>query len=241
MKKTLFGMFVAVVLVATGNQSRADILTYGDMDLFGFGYSNSPTFGATLQGQPVFTRSAGLNNPHPHPFPFSPSGGDFPGTDQIYVGSVQTGFMDGYSVSPQRINGPQVLALDYSSIVPAGGTVTSFTLGIAADDFQQPSFGQPFIVLVNGVPNAYLTAELNSINQGGPVTEFYTWGLPTSLLDPNHTFTLSIDQGGNGGDGWAVDFLTVGVEAIVPLPPALALWGIVGVGLVVARRRMRSC
>ena len=34
--------------------------------------------------------------------------------------------------------------LDYSSLVPSGKPITSFTLGIAADDFQYPVFGQPF-------------------------------------------------------------------------------------------------
>ncbi|MGK7460485.1 hypothetical protein ACSRCL_23230, partial [Salmonella enterica] len=42
-----------------------------------------------------------------HGFPFSPSPADYPGTDQIYVGSIQPGFSGGYSGFGGRLNGPQ--------------------------------------------------------------------------------------------------------------------------------------
>lgn len=38
-----------------------------------------------------------------------------------------------------------------------------------------------------------------------------TIGLNPSLDIGSHILTLSIDDGGGGGDGWAIDFLTVGV------------------------------
>ena len=74
----------------------------------------------------------------------------------IYVGLVQTGAHDGYSTFGGRLNGPDVITLDYSSLVPGGSTITSLTLGIAADDFQFPPFGQPFTATINGVVNTAL-------------------------------------------------------------------------------------
>jgi hypothetical protein len=97
------------------------------------------------------------------------------------------------------------MTMDYSSLVGAGQSVTSLTLGIAADDFQFPVFGQPFIVTVDGSP----------------------------------VLTLSIDEGGDGGDGWAVDFLTLGVEttATGTPEPGTALLGAIGVLALLSTRR----
>jgi hypothetical protein len=63
-----------------------------------------------------------------HSYPFAPAVGDFPGTDQVYLGQTQTGRRDGYSTSAQRITGPQILSLDCSSLVPAGNAILTFTL-----------------------------------------------------------------------------------------------------------------
>ena len=41
-----------------------------------------------------------------------------------------------------------------------------------------------------------------------------TIGIDPAVLQTNNILTLSIDEGGNGGDGWAIDFLTVGVTTI---------------------------
>jgi len=73
---------------------------------------------------------------------------------RIYVGSVQTGNDDGYSRSSERINGPQVVTLDYGSLVPAGSSILTLTLGIATDDFQFPSWGNPFTATINGSVDA---------------------------------------------------------------------------------------
>jgi hypothetical protein len=222
--------------------ASAAVLTFGDMDCLGQGCYGAadPTAGATLQGL-----SAGVitlaTTAFGHGFPFSPSG-DFPGTDQIYVGSVQTGAHDGYSTSAQRINGPQTLVLNYSSLVPAGQTVATLTLGIAADDFQFPAFGQPFTATLNGGAAAALTTRLNSLNLSGPQVQFFTIGLTPSLDTSAHTLTLKIDEGGDGGDGWAVDFLTIGVTtstAAVPEPASFALL-LVPAALLVCRRRRQT-
>jgi hypothetical protein len=41
--------------------------------------------------------------------------------------------------------------------------VSSFTLGISADDFQFPTFGQPFTAFINGVANDDLTNGINDL------------------------------------------------------------------------------
>ncbi len=184
--------------------------------------------------------SQGSDRPPPG-FPFAPGVGEFPGTDQIFVGSTQTGFHDGYSGSP-RLNGPQVLTLDYSSLVGPGQVLTSLTLGIAADDFQFPVFGQPFTAKVNGVTSTALTSLLNGLSQSGPQVQFVTLGLDPSIDAGSHVLTISIDQGGDGGDGWAVDFLTVGVTTAspnVPEPSTILLVGAGGIGLLWASRRAK--
>jgi hypothetical protein len=227
--------FLALPFLLIAGQTRAAVLEYGDENVLGTGtYASDPKAGATLQGLApnVVTESTLFT---PHNFPFIPGPGEFPGTDQIYVGSTQTAALDGYSNSAERINGPQILSMDYSSIVPAGQSVTSLTLGIAADDFQFQALGQPFLATINGTPNAALTAELDSFDETGPVVHFFSIGIDPSTLLPDNTLTLTIDEGGNGGDGWAVDFTTVGVTtAAVPEPASLGLIALTG--CLLARR-----
>jgi hypothetical protein len=212
---------------------------YGDENVLNSGttYAGDPTAGATLQGlAPGVTTAATLITPHS--YPFTPESGDFPGTDQIYVGSVQTGAHDGYSQASQRINGPDIMTLDYSSLVPAGQEVQSLTLGIAFDDFQFPDFGDPYTLTINGQPNATLTTLADSLNESGPVVQFYTAGLDPSILNPDNILNLSIDEGGDGGDGYAIDFLTVGVTT-VPEPASLGLLGIVASAALLRRRPVK--
>jgi len=239
--------FCALSLLAAAHVHGAGVITYGDEDVLGTGtYGSDPTSGATLNGlAPGAVTFASLAVGHG--FPFSPSVGDFAGTDQIYVGSTQTGAHDGYAVSPQRINGPQMLSLDYSSLVSSGDTIASLTLGIAADDFQNPVFGQPFTASINGTVDAALTSTLNGLSQSGPIVQFFTIGLDPSVLTPDRMLSLTIDQGGDGGDGWAVDFLTVGVSTVAGVPgvpestDTLVLLSLGLAGLAVMRlRRSRA-
>jgi len=231
---------ISIFLLAAS--AHAAVITFGDQDCLGFGCygATDPTSGATLQGLSPNAVTIATNS-FGHSFPFSPSG-DFAGTDQIYVGSVQTGAHDGYSGMPVRINGPQTLVLNYSSLV-SGGTVATLTLGIGADDFQFPVFGQPFTATVNGVVNTALTSLLNSLVQTGPVVQFVSIGLNPAIDTPAHTLTLSIDQGADGGDGWAIDYLTVGVTtnaAAAPEPATAALFLAGIAGLLLRRRLTRS-
>ena len=237
-KRIRFSFFALVALCAFGAPlTHAGVITYGDSDILGFGpYFTDPTTGATLEGLAPDAVTFGAPAVS-HGFPFSPEGDDYPGTDQIYVGSIQTAEHDGYASAP-RLNGPQIIVLDYSSLVPVGETVSSLTLGIAADDFQAPSLGQPFSASVNGVVHAALTSTLNTIDQGGPVTQFFTIGISPSDLLPSHLLTLSIDEAGDGGDGWAIDFLTVGI-ATIPEPAALTSLVIGVCALIAFGRRHR--
>lgn len=226
------------VLCAVPFFSHAAILEFGDEDLLGTGaYGSDPKAGATLLGLApnAVTYSTLISG---HGFGFDPSDGDFAGTDQIYVGNTQTSYHDGYSGWVRRKNGPQIFQLNYASLVPTGERVETITLGIAADDFQQVPFGQPFSAKVNGVDHARLTSTLNAFNQTGPVVQFFTIGLdPTSLMS-DHVLTVAIDEGGDGGDGWAVDFLTVGVTTTpVPEPSSMAVLGLGALALMRRRRR----
>lgn len=211
----------------------AGVLEFGDRDMCNTGvYGTDPTLGATLEGLAVGATSFGTGI-YNHGFPFSPSS-DYVGTDQIYVGATQTGFHDGYSNAATRIAGPQSISMDYSSLVTGGG-VQSLTLGFMADDFQNAVFGQPFTARINGVVNDTLTSLLNSLDQTGPVLQFVSIGLDVSSLDPSHVLTLSIEQGGDGGDGWAIDFLTIGVTNV----PAPGTATVAIAGVLAANRRRR--
>ena len=174
--------------------------------------------------------------------PFTPEGDDFTNTDQIYVGNVQTGSLDGYSNFAGRLNGPLTAVLDYSSLVSNTAAVTTLTLGIGADDFQFQAFGQPFVASINGLPNATLTSILNSFEHTGPQVQYFTLGLdPSVYVNAGKTLTVSIDELGNGGDGFAVDFFTVGVTTVtVPEPGTFALLGLVGAPFAFALARRRK-
>ncbi|MFP8880291.1 MAG: PEP-CTERM sorting domain-containing protein [Myxococcota bacterium] len=213
------------------------MIIYGDQDLMTMSsYSQDPTTGATLVGlapDAVTVSSVSVG----HLYPFDPEIDDFAGTDQIYTGSSQSGFADGYSSHTGRIMGPQLITLDYSSIVPVGHGIDTLTLGISADDFQFPTFGNPYSALLNGSPAAGLTDRLNVLNQTGPLVQFFSIGIDPSVLTVDHVLTLSIDQGGNGGDGWGIDFLAVGVTtSVVPDPSTAFLMGLGLVGLAAKRR-----
>ncbi len=234
-----FPALLIMVGALTSVSARADVATFGSVNCLGTGCygSSDPTAGGTLQGLAANVVTNATNS-FGHGYPFSPSLGDFPGTDQIYVGSDQTASHDGYSSAPQRLNGPDVLTMNYSALVGPGQSVSTLTLGIAADDFQFPSFGQPFTATVNGVADPALTTALESLNETGPVVQFFTIGLNPSIDTGSHVLTVSINEGGDGGDGWAVDFATVGVTTTptgsVPEPSAIPMIGLEFAGLAVA-------
>lgn len=251
--KTFVCALFAVALSAP--TASAAVILYGDKDVLGTGvYAVDPVTGATLEGlQPGVTTVADLGlGGLLHTFPFSPDPGDFPGTDQIYIGNPQTYPHDGYSLEPVRTPGPQQLAMDYSAAIPAGHKITTLTLGLAFDDFQFPLFSQPdpnfpgyplsgpYTITVNGVVDPVLSQLANLFLQTGPRVSFATIGIRPALLNANHLLTVMIDQGGSGGDGWAVDFVTVGVTTRqIPEPATLGL-GLMAAAAIGLRWRRRT-
>jgi hypothetical protein len=237
LKRLMLAAF-GVLAMAVPLRAVASVEMYGDENVLNSGttYASDPTAGATLQGLALGVSTA-ATLVTPHGFPFVPEVGDFPGTDQIYVGSHQTASHDGYSGTSQRISGPDNLSLDYSNLLPAVQNIQTFTLGIAFDDFQNQVFGDPFTLSVNGTPNAALSALANSLNQTGPVVQFFTIGLDPSLLSPSGVLNLSIDEGGDGGDGYAIDFLTVGITGTVPEPASVGVLGLLAYAALKRRRR----
>lgn len=233
--------FACALMLAgfAGAGARAAVMTYGDVDIVNQAAPGAfdPRDGAVLEGLAPGQLSAGTYA-YGHGYPFSPSPGDYPGTDQIYVGANQTASHDGYSASPQRIAGPQVITIDYSALLSPNHPVTTFTLGLAMDDFQAPLWGNPFTGSVNGKPYDPLSALLNSVTQTGPIERFHSIGIDTSLLDPSGILTLTIDEGGDGGDGWALDFVTAGVTVPEPATMPVLLAGLFGLGML--RRTARS-
>jgi hypothetical protein len=223
--------------------ATAGVIVYGDKDILGTGtYTVDPTTNAVLSGLLPGVSSLGYYGISglTHGFPFSPSTSDFPGTDQIFVGSNHTANRDGYA--SYAIRGPLIAYLDFSSIVPVGQTVTTLTLGIGFDDFQQPFFHQPFVLKINGLLDNALTNLANSFDQTGPRVSFATIGIDPTILGENNQFVLTIDQTGDGGDGWAVDFFTIGVTSsgnIVPEPSSFAIF-LTSAGVLLRWRKYRQ-
>ena len=236
-RRTVLLSILASLCVAVTSTAGAATITYGDLDVLNqLSYGTDPRAGATREGLApdvvtVATQEFG------HTYPFAPEIDDFAGTDQIYVGSSQTGSNDGYSGYSGRIAGPQVIFLDYSSIILTGHVIDTLTLGIAADDFQFPTFGNPFSALINGSAATALTTQLNTLNQTGPDVQFFSIGIDPAILAVDHILVLSIDQGGIGGDGWAIDFLEVGVTSSLVPEPSTAL--LLGIGLTALGMRRR--
>jgi len=221
----------------------AGVIQYGDRDLLNTGaYADDPTAGATLQGLAPGAVTAATKS-YAHPFPFAPDPGTYSGTDQMFTSGQAARTRDGYSGSTGTVDGPQVLTMDYNSLVPAGQKIETLTLGVAADDFQQPRFKLPFVAKVNQVVNAALTNQLNAMDLGTPEVRFFSVGIDPAILAPSNVLELSIEREGPGSDGWAVDFTTIGVTAApVPEPTTLSVMvlGAVALGLRTYRRRRNA-
>ncbi len=235
------------------------VLEYGDEDQAGAGpYSGGfnpvgfdPKAGAVLSGLAPGAFTQGAQSGGHDEFKTRPTAGDFAGTDIIHVGSTFTtlahdGYAGQYLNGIAGVKGPDTFLLDYSSLLPAGSTLQTLTLGIAADDFQQLKYGQPFTASINGMVNPALSNKLNNLTLTDPSDLFFTFGVDPTLLTSSNVLSLSVDEGGDGGDGYAVDFLTVGVtSAPAPVPEAssTASFGLLALGLggmVIAAKRKKT-
>ncbi len=207
-----FAVPVALCLAAS---AQAEVKVFGDKDLLGFGQysSDPPEWGARTEGLKPGEVKTGIFKTF-HNFPFTPTPEDFPGTDQVYVGSNQSASLDEYANYGGRQKGPQTFKLDIGDLL-SGGKPQTLTLGIMFDDLQQPTHGQPFVVTVNGQRLDAMNQAINQQNlrdkENRPSTVFISAGLDPSILQSGNTLEVVIDQEGQGGDGWAVDYLTVGV------------------------------
>ncbi|MBL8217152.1 MAG: hypothetical protein JNK87_40905 [Bryobacterales bacterium] len=212
----------------TQSSTAAVTLTYGDQDCLGYAcYGTAdPKAGTALTGlAPNQINSANNSYLHSNQFPRTQAG-DYSNTDQIFIESTtRVPPADGYSNDPTRRAGPMTFGLDYSSLVPPGRAPVTLTLGMALDDFQFPRWGRAFTAAVNGAPHAALTAHLNAVGTDltGPRVRFFTIGIDPAILRQDNILNISIN-GGGGSDGFAVDFLTIGVttEATVCTAPVLS-------------------
>lgn len=262
---TALGLSAARPALAQVTSIAPGVLEYGTENQEGVGpYSGGfnpvgfdPKAGATLSGLAAGqTTSGARSGGHTEFFPDAPAG-DFAGTDTIHVGSTFTdqahdGYAGQYLNSPSPghvVKGPDTFSLDYSSLLTAGQTPGTLTLGILADDFQFYKFGDPFTASVNGVESTQIENALNGTVLTDPSTKFYTFGIDPSLLNSSNVLNLSIDEKGDGGDGYAVDFLTVGVTgetpAAVPEASTTVSLGILlalGLGgMAFAAKKRRAC
>ena len=258
----LFGL-AALILGAAHSASAQTtsiapgVLEYGSENQEGTGpYAAGfdPKSGAVLSGlAPGQVTMGSQSSGHTEFFPDAPAG-DFAGTDTIHVGSTFAGQAhDGYSYqyisNPGHVvKGPDTFALNYASLLPAGQTVQTLTLGIEADDFQFAKYGQSFTAFINGVESPGFEKVLNTPVLTDPSSQFFSFGVDPALLSSNDILNLSIDEGGDGGDGYAVDFLTVGVTtnagpAAVPEASTTISFGLLlllGLGGVAVARKRRA-
>ena len=255
------GLSAAHPALAQTTSVAPGVLEYGTENQEGAGpYSggfNPPGFdpkaGATLSGLSAGqTTSGAQSGGHDEYFPDAPAG-DFAGTDTIHVGSTFAGQAhDGYSdqvlSDPSHgVVGPDTFSLNYSSLLSPGQAPGTLTLGILADDFQYAQYGDLFTATVNGVESTQIENALNGTDLSDPSTKFYTFGIDPSLLNSSNVLNLSIDEKGDGGDGYAVDFLTVGVTpAAVPEASTTISFGVLlalglgGMAFAARKRSLRS-
>jgi OmpA-OmpF porin, OOP family len=177
------------------------IVRVGDIDNLGFGW-------------PVdFDPFSGAATP-PHPFPWKADPADPPGTDRIMVISGWRATTrpepkhDGYTRTTRRpANAIEPVTLQYE----LGRTrVSSARLQLFVDDFQAPSFGNRFRVLLDEVPAPYIAEVLNTLRQRGPVGKLVTVQvLPEHLplLADGALRILIDDPHTDVGDGYALDFV----------------------------------
>lgn len=204
----------------------ANVVVFGDLDRVGNGtYLTSPWDTAALFGLTAGQTSAGPVFPAAGPTP--PNQADFQRTDRVLKGTGSA--QDGYANAMNNpLSGAHTFTLDYTAALQGGTAVDTLTIGVMLIDVQ-PSASAQYTLNVNGSASAFtnITGVVNGLDQAGQAGQFLSFGVPLDVLALNpsaNTLNFTIDQG-VGGDGFAVDFLTVGVTP-VPEPAGLLLVGL---------------
>lgn len=175
------------------------VVRVGDVDNLGFGW-------------PVdFDPFSGASTP-PHAFPFTPDPQDPDGTDRIMVISGYGGDAatkkDGYTTRTRRpANLPQPVTLTFET---GGLTLRAVQLQLFVDDFQAPSFGNRYRVLLDGREAPHLAEAFNTLRQRGPIGKLITLQLLPEQFDLLADGRLEIaidDPDTDAGDGFAIDFV----------------------------------
>ncbi len=175
------------------------VVRVGDVDNLGFGW-------------PVdFDPFSGASTP-PHAFPFTPDPQDPDGTDRIMVISGYAGDAatkkDGYTTRTRRpANNPQPVTLEFET---RGLTPQAVQLQLFVDDFQAPSFGNRYRVLLDGREAPHMAEALNTLRQRGPIGKLITLQLLPEQFDllADGRLEIAIDDADtDAGDGFAIDFV----------------------------------
>lgn len=177
---------------------EADVIVrVGDVDNLGFGWPED--------FDPFCGRMAVS-----HDYPWDAKPGDVAGLDRILLSSrYKREGGDGYSSSFEaKKSKPVAVTLPLASL--AGATVQNAWLQLFIDDFQAPSMGSRFQVLLDGRRFAEAERLLNAIDQTGPVGKLVSIPLPEEFhaaLTKKPQLVLAIDEVTGVGDGWALDFV----------------------------------
>ena len=114
-------MTATITAISNAFGDVSSVKFFGTQNLFGFNFANNtdPLAGAALKGLAA-NASTQATNEYRHGYPFGPAYGDFAAPIRVYVGSNQSAELDGYSSNTDRVAGPQVVTLDYNSLIKSG-------------------------------------------------------------------------------------------------------------------------
>jgi len=176
------------------------IVRVGDVDNLGFGWPEG------------FDPFCGRMSDS-HGWPWDPAPNDVPGLDRILLSSKYTDGEgcggDGYSRSVEPKTAKPV-AIKLPTAALKGATVSNAFLQLFIDDFQAPSMGSRFQVLLNGKRFTEAEKVLAAIDQSGPVGKLISVPIPEDFfadLTSRPELLLVIDETRGCADGWALDFV----------------------------------
>lgn len=149
-----------------------------------------------------------------HAYPWEPKAEDVAGLDRILLSSKYSpenrvcggeGYSERFDAKKCR---PVPITLPTAALKDA--TVANAFVQLFIDDFQAPSMGSRFQVLLNGKRFTEAEKVLNAIDQTGPVGKLVTIPLPEDFyadLTGKPELTVAIDETRGCADGWSLDFV----------------------------------